>query len=184
MTRTLALLMMAGALGAAEPAHITEQYRDSAQKLIAAALDDTEGLSRLQYLCDRIGNRLSGSAALERAIDWAAAEMKKAGLGNVRDPPGKVPHLVRGRESALHLAPVEKPLTMLGLGMSVGTPQEGITSDVVAVSSFDELAALGREKVAGKIGLYNPKWEGYGQTVIYRTSAAPPSSERGSVSWP
>src|SRR5258708_10676301 len=146
MTKTLPYFMMPGVLSAAEPAHIAEQYREPAQKLIAAALDDTEGLGRLQYLCDRIGNRLSGSASPERAIDWAAAEMKRAGLENVLTPPGKVPHWVRGRESALMLAPGEKPLGMLGLGMSGGTPKEGIAADVVAVASFDELAALGREK--------------------------------------
>src|SRR5713101_8123680 len=168
MTNPLPFLLVAGALVAAQPTNITEQYRETAQKLIAAALADGEGLERLQYLCDRIGNRLSGSASLERAIDWAAAEMKRAGLENVRTPSVKVPHWVRGRESALMLAPVEKPLTMLGLGMSVGTAKEGIAADVVAVSSFDELVSLGREKVAGKIVLYNPKWEGYGRTVIYR----------------
>src|SRR5436309_12963834 len=109
MTRAFVLLIGAGALGAAELGRVTEQYREPAQKLIAAARDDMEGLSRLQYLCDRIGNRLSGSASLERDIDWAAAEMKKAGLENVRTPAVKAPHWVRGREAALMLAPVEKP---------------------------------------------------------------------------
>src|SRR5215468_4672899 len=122
MSKTLPLLFVAGVLVAAEPASITEKYRDPAEKLIAAALSDTEGLARLQYLCDRIGNRVSGSESLERAIVWAAAEMKKAGLENVQTPPVKVPHWVRGKESATMLAPVMKPLAMLGLGMSVGTP--------------------------------------------------------------
>jgi hypothetical protein len=79
------------------------------------------------------------------------------------------------------LAPVEKPLTMIGLGMSVGTPKEGVTGDVVAVSSFDELSALGRDKIAGKIVLFNPAWQGYGQTVIYRTSGASRAAEFGAV---
>src|SRR3984893_5270220 len=127
MTNPLPFFLVAGGLVAAQPTNIAEQYREPAQKLIAAALADDEGLARLQYLCDRIGNRLSGSASLERAIEWAAAEMKKAGLENVRTPPVKVPHWVRGRESAAMLEPVAKPLTMIGLGMSVGTPQQGIT---------------------------------------------------------
>ncbi len=151
---------------------IAAKYKDPAQKLIEAALADHEGLDRLQYLCDRIGNRVSGSASLERAIQWAAAEMKKAGLENVQTPPVKVPKWVRGQESATMIEPVRKPLTMIGLGMSVGTPKEGVTAEVVAVKTFDELAALGREKVAGKIVLYNPVWQGYGQTVMYRTSGA------------
>ena len=61
---------------------------------------------------------------------------------------------------------------MIGLGMSVGTPKEGVTADVVAVDDFDQLTALGREKVAGKIVLFNPEWKGYGPTVQYRTSGA------------
>ena len=95
---------------------MADTYREASQKLIAAALADQEGLSRLQYLCDRIGNRVSGSASLERAIVWAAAEMKKAGLENVQTPAVTVPKWVRGNESALMLEPVRKPLTMIGLG--------------------------------------------------------------------
>jgi hypothetical protein len=181
MIKTLPLFLMAGVLVAAEPNSISEQYRDPAEKLIAAALADTEGLQRLQYLCDRIGNRVSGSASLDRAIAWAAAEMKKAGLENVQTPPVKVPRWVRGKESAVMLAPVEKPLTMIGLGMSVGTPKEGVTGEVVAVSSFDELTSLGRDKIAGKIVLFNPAWQGYGQTVTYRTSGASRAAEFGAA---
>lgn len=36
-----------------------ERYRPTADKLIDAALSDTEGYDRLAYLCYRIGNRLS-----------------------------------------------------------------------------------------------------------------------------
>jgi hypothetical protein len=98
--------------------------------------------------------------------------MKKAGLENVQTPPVMVPHWVRWRESAVLLSPVEKPLTMIGLGMSVGTPAEGISGEVVVAHTFDELKALGRERVAGKIVLYNPEWKGYGGTVMYRVSGA------------
>ena len=172
---------MAGALVAAEPSNITEKYREPANKLIAAALSDEEGLQRLQYLCDRIGNRLSGTASLERAITWAAAEMKKAGLENVQTPPVKVPHWIRGKESAVMLAPVDKPLTMIGLGMSVGTPKDGITAEVVAVNDFDQLTALDRAKIAGKIVLFNPVWKGYGPTVVYRSTGASRAAALGAV---
>jgi hypothetical protein len=170
MKRTLSLLLCAPALLAAQPVDIAGTYRVPSQKLIDAALADNDGLRRLEYLCDRIGNRVSGSASLERAIQWAAAEMKAAGLENVQTPPVKVPHWIRGRESALMLEPLNKPLTMIGLGMSVGTPKEGITGDVVVADSFDELKALGRAKVEGRIVLFNPPWLGYGPTVVYRTA--------------
>jgi len=181
MTYSLPLLLAAGALVAAQPSPIADHYRDPAQKLIAAALDDQDGLARLQYLCDKIGNRVSGSSSLERAIQWAASEMQKAGFENVRTPPVKVPHWIRGNESAALIAPVAKPLVMLGLGMSVGTPKAGIRAEVVAVSSFEEMTALGRAKVAGKIVLYNPEWKGYGGTVMYRTNGASKAAELGAV---
>ena len=181
MRRTVAALLVSSVLAVAQPADITQEYRQKAQKLIDAALSDTEGMQRLEYLCDQIGNRLSGSASLDRAIEWAAAEMRKAGLENVQTPPVKVPHWVRGKESATMVTPITKPLTMIGLGMSVGTPPEGITADVVAVSDFEQLAALGREKVSGKIVLYNPVWQGYGPTVIYRSSGPSQAAQLGAV---
>jgi len=174
----MSVLICAGTVLAAD---LTEQYRPVADKLIDAALADNEGYGRLTYLCLRIGNRLSGSKSLERAISWSAEQMKAAGLSNVRVIPTKVPHWVRGAESARMLTPIERPLHMLGLGMSIGTPPGGITADVVAVSDFDELEKLGRGKVEGKIVLYNEVYRGYGQTVIYRTSGASRAAAFGAV---
>src|SRR6476646_2924304 len=114
---SLAILVAGGTCVAAD---LAEQYRAPADKLIDAALADTEGYNRLAYLCYRIGNRLSGSQGLEKAIVWSQEQMKAAGLSNVRTIPTKVPHWVRGAESARIVAPVERPLHMLGLGMSIG----------------------------------------------------------------
>ena len=175
------LLFAAGRCAAADPPTLTEQYRGPAEKLIAAALADTEGYGRLEYLCDRIGHRLSGSPALDRAIQWSAEQMKAAGLSNVRILPVKVPHWVRGAESVRMLEPLDRPLHALGLGMSVGTPPGGITAEVVAVSSFAELEKLGREKVQGRIVLYDEPYQGYGQTVTYRGNGASRAAALGAV---
>jgi hypothetical protein len=157
------------------------RYQDVANKLIDAALADETGMNRLEYLCYRIGNRLSGSSALDQAIAWGAEEMKKASLANVRTIPVKVPHWVRGRESAEMLEPLQKPLFMLGLGGSIATPSGGITADVVAVSSFDELETLGKSAVEGKIVLYDAPFVTYGQTVIYRSNGASRAARLGAV---
>ena len=157
------------------------RYQDTANKLIDAALADDAGLNRLEYLCYRIGNRLSGSASLDQAIAWGAEEMKQAGLANVRTIPVKVPHWVRGRESAEMLEPLRKPLFMLGLGGSVATPPDGITADVVAVSNFDELEKLGRRAVEGRIVLYDAPFVTYDQTVTYRSNGASRAARLGAV---
>src|SRR5262249_28615640 len=107
---------------------LTEQYRSIADRLIDAALADSDGYSKLAYLCDRIGNRVSGSESLDGAIKWSEEQMKRDGLSNVRTIPVKVPHWVRGAESARLVAPENRPLHMLGLGMSVAPPAGGITA--------------------------------------------------------
>lgn len=158
-----------------------DRYSATADKLIDAALKDEHSLDRLEYLCYRIGNRLSGSDTLNDAIEWSAGEMKRAGLENVRTIPVKVPHWVRGKESAEMLAPQRKPLFILGLGNSVGTPVGGVTADVVAVSTFDELEKLGRAGVQGKIVLYDAPFVNYGETVAYRSAGPSRAARLGAV---
>jgi len=174
-------LALAGALCAQDAGSLTERYRETANKLIDAALADRGGMEKLTYLCDRIGNRLSGSPGLEKAIAWAAAQMKTDGLVNVVTPRVIVPHWVRGSESAALVEPVSRPLTILGLGGSIATPKKGITADVVAVSTFEELEKLGRNAVDGKIVLFNAPYDGYNRTVTYRTTGASRAARLGAV---
>ncbi len=167
----LAALTAAGAV-ARDPTPIEQAYPDTAARIIQAAMKDEGAWRKLGYLCDRIGNRVSGSPQLDEAIRWAADEMKRDGLSNVHLLPTHVAHWVRGRESARIVTPRNLALHMTGLGGSVGTPPEGVRAPVVVVSNFDELAARGRAEVEGKIVVYNEPWEGYGRTVAYRTDGA------------
>jgi carboxypeptidase Q len=178
--RTLAVLSIF-TLSTGQAQDLTAKYRPVADKLINAALADNEGYQRLTYLCYRIGSRLSGSASLQRAVEWSEQQMKAAGLSNVQLIPTKVPYWARGAESARMVAPLDKPLHMLGLGMSVGTTPGGITADVVSVETFDDLAKLGRDKIQGKIVLYNEEFHGYGPTRVYRATGAARAAAFGAV---
>jgi hypothetical protein len=173
--------LLAASLLAQSAGTLADQYREPAARLIDAALADQGGMDKLTYLCDRIGHRLSGSAALEHAVSWAAAQMKADGLTNVVTPRVKVPHWVRGNESASIMEPVARPLTILGLGGSVATPKRGITAEVVPVSSFEELDKKGRAAIEGKIVLFNTPYEGYNRTVIFRTAGPSRAARLGAV---
>ncbi len=181
MFRSLACLPALAVLLFASDHHSISQYRKTAGQLIGAALKDDAGLSRLEYLCYRIGNRLSGSKALDQAVQWSAEQMRQIGLENVRTIPVQVPHWVRGREAAEMLEPPAKPLFILGLGGSIATPPGGVTAEVAAVASFDELEALGRKGVEGKIVLYDAPFVTYGQTVAYRSQGASRAARLGAV---
>lgn len=158
---------------------IDARYRGTADRLIDAALADSAAFRRLGDLVDRFGHRLSGSAGLERAIDWILAEMNRDGLA-ARTEPVMVPHWIRGAEQAELLEPRPVRLAMLGLGGSVGTPAGGITAEVLVVSSFEELNRRAGE-ARGKIVLFDVPFTSYGETVLYRVNGASAAARAGAV---
>jgi hypothetical protein len=176
-----AFLLASFSRAASAEATLTDAYRETADRILEATMSDSEGFEKLTYLTTFIGNRLSGSTSLERAIEWAYEGMQKDGLANVRKLPVDVPHWVRGRESARVVSPFEKKMAILGLGGSVATPGGTVTAPVVAVRSFEELAALGRERIEGRIVLFAVPWMGYGETVRYRSSGASRAADLGAV---
>ena len=159
---------------------IAARYRADADRLIDAALADSAAWTKLARLTDGFGPRLSGSRALEDAIDWILAEMKREGLENVRGEPVMVPHWVRGEESAELVLPRPQRLGMVGLGNSVGTPAGGVEAEALVVSSFDELQARAAD-ARGRIVVYNVPYTGYGATVRYRVQGPSTAARLGAV---
>jgi carboxypeptidase Q len=162
-----------------------------------AALADDYAFRQVAHLTENIGPRPSGSAQAQQAAQYVAEEMRKLGL-EVRLEEVKVPHWVRGSETAeLVEFPGQVPKTsqkivVTALGGSTATPADGITAEVVVVRNFEELSALGRSKVAGKIVLFNFPFDtkkaaagyaldAYGEAVVYRGAGAKTAAELGAV---
>jgi carboxypeptidase Q len=162
-------------------------YAATADQIVGAARADRGAYAKLAQLTDRIGHRLSGSRELDLAIAWASKAMKDDGH-DVRTEKVMVPHWVRGVEAAELVAPIARPLTVLGLGGTVATPRGGITAPVVVVHDWAELAARG-DAVKGAIVLYDvamPAWSedkgsGYGETVEYRGKGASRAARLGAL---
>ena len=175
--------------GASSEASIKEAYSDVANQIIKSARKENDSYLKLQELCDDIGNRLSGSESLEKAIVWAQESLKKDGQENVAAEPVTVRKWVRGNESCELIEPRPMKLEMLGLGWSIGTPKEGITAEVIVVDDKEELDSLKDEQINGKIVVFNkamPQFSetdgaGYGSTVQYRSNGAKWAAERGGV---
>jgi len=171
------------------PTPLVDEYREVADRIIAAALSDQGAWKKLSYLTDKIGPRLSGSANLERAVAWALSALQADGHVNVAAEKVMVPHWVRGEESGAVLGPVERDLFVLGLGGTVATTRAGVTGDVVVVRDFAELERLGEAAVKGKIVLFNaamPAYDrdegaGYGQTVRYRSTGPVAAARLGAI---
>jgi carboxypeptidase Q len=163
----------------ARPAWL-DAYREPAARLIGEAVSGTFAWDRLAVLTDTIGNRLSGTPALDRAIQWAVAEMTRDGLENVHTERVMVPAWVRGNESAEIIVPARHPMVMLGLGDSVGTPADGVQAEVLVVHSFEELDAKA-SAAKGRIVLYNVPFTTYGETVRYRSGGPSRAARLGAV---
>ena len=157
-----------------------DDYRAPATRLINEATRDHFAWNRLAVLTDTIGNRLSGSPQLDRAIAWAVTEMTHDGLDNVHTEKVMVPKWVRGSESAEVVSPAHQPLAMLGLGDSVGTPRDGIEAPVIVVHGFEELEAHAAE-LRGRIVLLNVAFTNYAETSGYRRSGASRAARHGAV---
>ena len=157
-----------------------EAYREPAARLVGEALSSSFAWDRLALIGDTFGNRLSGSKSLEDAIQWAVGEMKNDGLENVHTEPVKVPHWVRGQETVEITSPRPRPLVMLGLGNSVGTPPEGIEAEILVVRTFEELDAAA-DRVKGRIVLYNAPFTNYGETVQFRGTGASRAAALGAA---
>jgi len=155
-------------------------YGEPSARLIGEALGSTFAWDRLAVLTDTIGHRLSGSPALERAVQWAVAEMTRDGLENVHTERVMVPKWVRGSESAEIVEPARHAMVMLGLGDSIGTTGEGIQAEVVVVHTFDELDAKAAS-VRGKIVLFNVPYTNYGETVRFRAGGPSRAARHGAV---
>jgi len=175
------MIACATPVSAQAPEAIPARYAGVANRIIAAAQADSAGAwNRIAELSDRFGHRLSGSKALEQAIDWTMATMRQDGLANVRGDKVMVPHWVRGAESLELMSPRRQLLPMLGLGGSIATPKGGITAEVLVVGSFEELEQRAAE-AKGKIVLYDAPWRDYGYNGRFRRVGAIAAAKAGAV---
>ena len=180
MTKILNFIILVFILSFTSANPIPDKYQKIANDIIEASLSDSLTYSRLAYLCDTFGPRLSGSTNLENAIDWILEAMKKDGLSNVRGERVTVPTWIRGKESVRLIKPFEADMAMLGLGGSIGTPRNGIRGEVIVVDSFEELEER-KDEVQGKIVLFNAEFTTYGETVQYRYRGAQEAGKFGAI---
>ena len=183
---------------AAPPAPaFSQELREQLQAVRDAALTSDYAWHQLAHLTENIGPRPAGSPQAQAAAEYVAAEMRKLGL-EVHLEPAQVSHWVRGEEKAqLVEYPGQVPETtqrivLTTISGSAATPAEGLTAEVVVVHNFDELTALGRQKVAGKIVLFDVPFderkalagmqsEAYSEAVAYRTRGAKAAAELGAA---
>src|SRR5438874_1895245 len=181
----------------ATPIVFSAQTLADLKQLRQAALNSDYAYKQVAYLADNIGPRLSGSTQAAKAVEYVANELKAIGC-EVQLEKVMAPHWVRGEETAAlvqfrgQAENTTQKIVLCALGASVATPGDGITAEVVVAKNFDELKALPRDKVAGKIVLFNYPFdkqmaaegrggEAYGEAVVYRSNGPSAAARQGAV---
>jgi Zn-dependent M28 family amino/carboxypeptidase len=179
------------------PVVFSNQTLSELKQLQKAALGSDYAYRQVARLANNIGPRLSGSAQATKAVEYVASELKALGC-DVQLEKVMVPHWVRGAETAaLVQFPGQAPNTtqkivLCALGGSVATPETGIEAEVLVVKNFDELKSMPREKVAGKIVLFDYPFDkqmaaegrggpAYGEAVLYRSHGPSTAARQGAV---
>ena len=146
----------------------------------------------LDHLSNNIGSRLSGSLGAERAVEYTKEELEKIGLDKVWLQPVMVPRWVRGLPEFAYIETAPGQTTQVNicaLGGSVETPLGGLKANVIELQGIDELKALGRSKVEGKIVFFNrpmqpdliQTFEAYGGCADQRYSGAYEAGKLGAA---
>jgi carboxypeptidase Q len=173
------------------------QLRSELARIRDMALSDDYAYQQLEHLTDSIGPRPQGSPQADAAAHYVADELRKLGL-DVHLEPVPVRRFERGTDTAElveypgQVEGTKQKIYVTALRGNSPTPETGITADVVVANSFDELNQMGRDKVAGKIVLFNVIYDhqkavagqagaAYGEVVRYRGGGALAASQLGAV---
>src|SRR5216684_1183315 len=173
------------------------QLLDELAAIKSAALADDYAYRQVAHLTENIGPRPAGSLQAKAASEYVADELRHLGL-EVRLEEVKVSHWVRGAEAAElveyagQVPGTTQKIVLTALGGSTSTPAEGVSADVIVVNTFDELKALGRDKVVGKIVLFNELFDkqkaaagmafmAYGEAVRYRGAGPKAAADLGAA---
>src|SRR5438128_7739107 len=181
----------------ATPNVFSPQTLADLKRLQQTALSSDYAYKQVAHLANNIGPRLSGSAQAAKAVEYVAGELRAVGC-EVQPERVMVPHWVRGEETAAltqfpgQAENTTQKIVLCALGPSVPTPANGIEANVIAVPNFDALKSMPRDKVAGKIVLFNYPFdkqmaaegrgnEAYGEAVVYRSNGPSAAARQGAV---
>jgi carboxypeptidase Q len=161
------------------------------KKIFDEALSKGEAYKMLTYLTKSIGPRLSGSDGAAKAVQYTKKTMEGYGFDRVFLQDVMVPHWVRGKKEEAYIESGKQKIKVpiAALGGSVATPAMGIKAEIIEVKTFEELKALGTEKVKGKIVLFNRPMDAtkintftaYGGAVNQRGGGASEAAKYGAV---
>ena len=174
---------------------LTIHAQDTEKNIISAiyknALTSYESYNNLNILCTNAKGRLVGSKESVRAIQILKAQIEKnypdtTYLQNYTTPSWRCKSKCR---ASVQYGSKKEALNVVNLGLSVSTPEDGITGEILEVGSLKTLDSLGTNLVKDKIVFFNramdnskiSTFEAYGGAIDQRTNGASKASQYGAA---
>jgi carboxypeptidase Q len=171
--------------------------RQDLMALRAAAQSSSYFCEQVRFLCNSIGPRLSGSLQAAAAVEYVSKQMRDLGF-KVSLQPVTVRHWVRGQEDARlirysgQVAGTSQKIVVTTLGNTPATAPDGIAAPVIVVDTLEQFDDLSRDKVKGKIVLFNHPFDefaaqagraeqAYGAAVKCRSEGPARAAEMGAL---
>ena len=146
----------------------------------------------LHDLCTKYGGRIAGSPAYLGAANFTKNTLASIQGVNSTLQECEASYWWRGAKEKVWIVGKNGKNTSLkafSLGNSVSTSKAGLTAEVIEVKSLDEVEALGKDKIKGKIVFYNRAMDptqirtfsSYGGAVDQRAFGPSKAAEYGAV---
>ncbi len=138
-------------------------------------------------LTTEVGPRPGGSPADAKAVQWAVNNLRKMGFDRVWTESVDFPYWRRGDESATLVSHGNQYMALTALGGTPGTPENGITAEVVHFKTLEDLQNAEPARVRGKIAFISNRMQpsrdgsGYGRAVVARSQGPAVAAQKGAL---
>lgn len=184
-------VILVALLSGAFIAHAQETEKNTIAAIYQNALTSYDSYNNLKELCTNAPGRLVGSSASGRAIQLLKTQVEKLHpdacyLQNYMAPSWRVKSPCR---AIVQVGSKKESLNVVNLGLSVSTPDQGITGEILEVRSLNALDSLGSNRVKDKLVFFNRPmdnsktntFEAYGGAIDQRADGASKAAQYGAA---
>ena len=175
------------------PAH-SQQLEEAPliRSIFNEALTSYEAYHNLEQLCKRTAGRICGRPEAAEAVELTRQIMIGMKLDSVWLQPVMVKSWDRGEKEVARIVSGKFgtiTVPSCALGWAVGTGDPGLSAKVVEIRSLQELKAMPKNEIAGKIVFFNQAFKqtnlgtfsSYGEAVWQRTSGPSEAGKMGAI---
>lgn len=168
----------------AQESQLKQDMIDHARSLGEIAYNSSLTEDLVTSLTTEVGHRLAGTANDKKGRDWAKAKMLELGFDRVWEEPVPFTLWHRGSATLQMTEPFQHNMALTALGTSVGTPEGGITAEVVQFDEYKDLVDAAPNSLDGKIAYISFRMEetglrGYGYAGQARRNGSVAAAKAG-----